>query len=263
MSLTLAPAGALNTGGGLHAREPPELRAPFVPWSDGTRCGPVEESPHVPANQGALSQDVACVLVADEGKDDRSQLAAVIGHMGHRVLEAADAQMALALTRAHVPDVVITDPLMPAADGSEFVRDLRSDRNVGSVPVIFCTPGYVEAEVRSLAAALRRRPAFLPKPCEPQTIVKVVSEVLGVAPPCHSRTLRPPSAGRAERDAPAEGLRARGGERRARAHQHRSSSLQRGPPAFRPRRLPRPLGAGALGVGDGAAPRAWLRGTAW
>ena len=102
--------------------------------------------------------------------------------MGHRVMEAADAQMALALTRAHVPDVVITDPLMPAADGSEFVRDLRSDRNVGSVPVIFCTPGYFEAEIWSLAAALDVE-RILPKPCEPQTIVKVVSEVLGVAPP--------------------------------------------------------------------------------
>ena len=121
---------------------------------------------------------MGCVLVVDDRKDDRTLLATVIGHMGHRVLEAADAQAALELTRAHGPDLVITDLLMPAMNGYEFVRDLRSDHTVGDTPVIFCTANYVEEEVRTLAAACDVT-GFLPKPCEPQTIMNVVGEVLG------------------------------------------------------------------------------------
>ena len=125
---------------------------------------------------------MGCVLVADDQKDHRSDLAAVVGHMGHRVLEAADAQLALELTRAHGPNVVITDPLMPAMDGAEFVHDLRNDRSLGDVPLIFCTASYVEAEIRSLAAACDVS-GLLPKPCEPQTVINVVSEVLGAPVP--------------------------------------------------------------------------------
>ncbi len=125
---------------------------------------------------------MGCVLVADHQTDERSQLAGVIDRMGHRVLEAADARRALELTRSHGPDVVITDPRMPGANGSEFVRDLRDDRSVGDTPVIFSTGGYVEAEIRALAAACDVS-GILPKPCQPETVVAVVCEVLGVRAP--------------------------------------------------------------------------------
>ena len=121
---------------------------------------------------------MGCVLVVDDPKDDRSRVAAVVEDMGHRVLETEDALRALELARSHGPDVVITDPLLPTMNGGEFVRDLRSDDKVGNTPMIFCTASYVEEEIRSLAAACEVS-GCLPKPCEPQTIVNVVSEVLG------------------------------------------------------------------------------------
>jgi two-component system sensor histidine kinase/response regulator len=121
---------------------------------------------------------MGCVLVVDDRKDDRDLLATVIGHMGHRVLEAPNGHTALELTRAQQPDLVITDLLMPAMNGYEFVRDLRTDHRVGDTPVIFCTANYLEEEVRALAAACDVA-GFLPKPCEPQAIISVVEDALG------------------------------------------------------------------------------------
>ena len=121
---------------------------------------------------------MGCVLVVDDRSDDRSRLASVIGLMGHRVLEAADARRALELTRVHGPDLVITDLVMPDMNGYKFVRDLRTDHSVGDTPVIFCTANYVEDEVRELAASCNVS-GFLPKPCEPQTIMSVVRDALG------------------------------------------------------------------------------------
>jgi signal transduction histidine kinase len=131
---------------------------------------------------------VGCVLVVDDPKDDRSQVAAVVGGMGHRVLETQDALRALELARSHGPDVVIADPMLPTMNGPDFVRDLRSDRSLGTTPMIFCTASYVEAEIRSLAANYDVS-SFLPKPCEPQTIVSVLSEVLGADSESNGRQL--------------------------------------------------------------------------
>jgi signal transduction histidine kinase len=126
------------------------------------------------------------VLVLDDRQDDRDVLATVIGHMGHRVLEAPNAEKALELHRAHRPDLVIADLLMPAMSGYELIRDLCSDLRVGDTPVIFCTANFVEEEVRTLAASCDVS-GFLPKPCEPQTIVSVVGEALGLPADCFPR----------------------------------------------------------------------------
>ena len=122
---------------------------------------------------------MGCVLVVDDRQVDRDLLATVIGGMGHRVFEAPNAERALELTRAHRPDLVITDLLMPAMDAREFVRDLRSDLRVGETPVILRTADYAEDEVRALAASCGVS-GLLPKPCEPQTIISVVGEALGL-----------------------------------------------------------------------------------
>ena len=117
--------------------------------------------------------------MVDDRQADRDLLATVIGHMGHRVLEAPNAETALELTRAHRPDLVITDLLMPATDGYVFIRDLRSDLGVDDTRVILRTTNYLEDEVRTLAASCDVS-GFLPKPCEPQTIVSVVGAALGL-----------------------------------------------------------------------------------
>ena len=56
---------------------------------------------------------------------------------------------------AERPDLVITDILMPAMNGYELVRRLRSRSDTDAIPVIFCTANHVEREV---GCAYDRRP---------------------------------------------------------------------------------------------------------
>jgi PAS domain S-box-containing protein len=120
---------------------------------------------------------VASVLVLDDRQDERDLLATVLGHVGHRVLEAGTAGKALELARAERPDLIITDILMPTMDGYDFVRQLRADPSIGHTRVIFCTANYVEEEVRELAAVCGVSRLLL-KPCEPETLIKTVGEVV-------------------------------------------------------------------------------------
>ena len=129
------------------------------------------------------------VLIVDDRADDRELLATLLGHAGYQVRDAATGDEALALARTERPDLIITDILMPSMNGYEFVRRLRGDPEVGATPVVFCTANYVEEEVKRLAEACGVSD-FIPKPSDPETIVRTVGEVLGT-----SRTLPKPLDG--------------------------------------------------------------------
>ena len=118
------------------------------------------------------------ILVLDDKPDDRQLLATVLGHAGYGVREASTGEQALALARAELPDLIITDILMPSMNGYEFVRRLRAEPDIGGTSVVFWTANYREAEVRRLANACGVS-RFLEKPSDPETIVSTVGDVLG------------------------------------------------------------------------------------
>lgn len=131
---------------------------------------------------GSAHTHMKSILVLDDRSDDRELLATLIGHAGYSVRGASTGDEALGLVRTERPDLVITDILMPVMNGYEFVRRLRSDPETEATPVIFCTAHYEEKEVRRLAAACGVS-HFIPKPCDPRTVVRTVADTLGAPPP--------------------------------------------------------------------------------
>lgn len=91
------------------------------------------------------------ILIADDSRAMRL----VIGHMlrqagfqGHQVVEAADGEQALQVTRAESPDLIISDWNMPGKTGIEFLQELRQGGN--TTPFGFVTT-EVSHEMRALA----------------------------------------------------------------------------------------------------------------
>jgi PAS domain S-box-containing protein len=126
---------------------------------------------------------VAIILVVDDRPENRAFLTTLLGYAGHRVLEARDGAEALETARGQPPDLIITDLLMPSMDGFEFVRRLRTEPALAGVPVVFYTATYLEADARGLAEAVGVR-HILTKPAEPETVLRLVNEVLAIqAPP--------------------------------------------------------------------------------
>lgn len=121
---------------------------------------------------------MATVLVVDDHETDRKLLRALLGYAGHRVVEAADGAEALIAASREMPDLVISDVLMPTMDGFEFVRNLRQDRGVAHVPVMFYSASYRGREASSLASSCGVSRLLL-KPSDPQLILDAVAEILG------------------------------------------------------------------------------------
>ena len=117
------------------------------------------------------------ILIVDTRPTDRQPYITLLGSFGYRVLEAGDGSEALEVARTELPDLVITDIIMPNMDGFTLTRRLRAEPLLASVPVIFQTVHYLESEVRKLATASGIK-HILGKPAEPQHILQAVNESL-------------------------------------------------------------------------------------
>jgi len=124
--------------------------------------------------------DIATILIVDDHVLNREFLMTLLGYSGHRLLEASSGMEGLKVMEAERPDLVISDILMPNMDGYEFVNRIRSKPELADVPIIFYTATYREREAMAVAEACGVR-WVLPKPSDPDIILKTVHEALGMA----------------------------------------------------------------------------------
>lgn len=68
---------------------------------------------------------MATILVVDDNDLVREALALLLARSGYGVLEAADGEEALLLIKTNVPDLVVTDILMPEMAGFEMIEEVR------------------------------------------------------------------------------------------------------------------------------------------
>ena len=120
---------------------------------------------------------MARVLVVDDRAANRELLVALLRRGGHETTEAGDGQEALQAVRAHAPELVITDIVMPGMDGYEFVRQLRADPDLAQPGVMFCTATYLAGEAQQLATACGID-YVLEKPIDAATLLDTVDEAL-------------------------------------------------------------------------------------
>ena len=120
---------------------------------------------------------MATILIVDTNPTDRRVYTTLLGNFGHRLLEANDGAQALDQARAELPDLMITDILMPNMDGFTLVRRLRAEPLLTGMPVIFHTAKYDVSEIHRLARASGIQ-HILRKPAEPQEILRAVNESL-------------------------------------------------------------------------------------
>ena len=93
------------------------------------------------------------MLVADDNADMREYLARLLRTAGYHVTMVTDGQAALAAVRVGLPDLVISDVMMPRLDGLGLVAAVRADARTAGVPVLLLSArAGQEASVEGLRA---------------------------------------------------------------------------------------------------------------
>lgn len=109
------------------------------------------------------------VLIVDDSIVTRKLLRYTFEHYGCMVVEAQDGQEALDKAASHMPDIIISDALMPRMDGFQLLRTLKIDPRLKSIPFIFYSSAYTGYRETELALSLGAE-AFVTKPVEPEQL---------------------------------------------------------------------------------------------
>jgi sigma-B regulation protein RsbU (phosphoserine phosphatase) len=115
-------------------------------------------------------------LIVDDNAADRKILRYILERHGCAVMEAIDGEEGLALARNR-PDLIISDALMPKLDGFHFLRELKRDPLLRTIPFIFYSSVYTGDRDEKLALSLGAS-AFVVKPMEPERLWESIDDIM-------------------------------------------------------------------------------------
>ena len=102
------------------------------------------------------------IVVAEDDDAIAHLVNMALGDAGYLCLRAHDGEEALRLVRAHDPDLLVLDVMMPRVDGLEVARRLKSDVMWSRTPILMLTAlGGVDQQVEGLEAGAD---AYMAKP---------------------------------------------------------------------------------------------------
>jgi DNA-binding response OmpR family regulator len=86
------------------------------------------------------------VLVTDDGPEIRLMSTMLLRRAGYEVLEASTGQECLDVVRAHHPDLVLLDVMLPDITGIQVCRQIKNDESLKDIFVILASGIQVSSE---------------------------------------------------------------------------------------------------------------------
>ena len=87
------------------------------------------------------------ILVVDDNDDNIAILEARLAAQGYETTTAVDGEAAIDAARAHLPDAILLDVMMPKLDGFEVCRRLKADESLPFIQIILVTAKTTTADV--------------------------------------------------------------------------------------------------------------------
>ena len=120
------------------------------------------------------------ILVIEDNLDIATLLQSVLTSHDYHV-DLADDLSALSASREHLPDLIVTDLLMPTMSGDEAVRRLRESPETRDIPVVLMSASQdLPRQAAELGGA-----GYLSKPFDLDDLLAVVRRALSAPPHKH------------------------------------------------------------------------------
>ena len=154
-----------------------DFRLPILDFrlEDSAEPSPAANQP----DQSKIQNLKSKILLVDDNTDMRDYVRRLLTHQGYQVETATDGMAALAMVQQQVPDLVLTDVMMPQLNGFGLLRELRSDPMTQDVPIVLLSArAGEEARIEGLAAGADD---YLTKPFSARELLARVEATLKLA----------------------------------------------------------------------------------
>jgi two-component system alkaline phosphatase synthesis response regulator PhoP len=79
------------------------------------------------------------ILLVEDSKFLRVATERSLINAGYEVISAGDGDLALSLARAHAPDMILLDIMLPKMSGPDVLKALKNDPATAAIPVMMLT----------------------------------------------------------------------------------------------------------------------------
>lgn len=115
------------------------------------------------------------ILVIEDNKDVIHYISTILSDQ-YTVIHASNGNEGLLMAEQHIPDLIITDVMMPEKDGYAFTADLRNSLAISHIPVIMITAkSTTEDKLQGLKSGAD---AYLPKPFDERELKVRIQQLL-------------------------------------------------------------------------------------
>ena len=134
------------------------------------------------------------LLVVEDNARLLRVIAVYLEKSGFEIMTARDGGDALVRLAETIPDLIVSDIMMPGTDGFAFAASVRSNARTDLIPIVFLTAkDRREDRIAGFKAGVD---AYLVKPFEPEELVAVIENILSRVSRTHrrvARTANPPA----------------------------------------------------------------------
>jgi signal transduction histidine kinase/ligand-binding sensor domain-containing protein/DNA-binding response OmpR family regulator len=129
----------------------------------------------IPSTEIVLENDGPVLLIVEDNDELRDYLSSLFTNF-YKVILAADGEQGLKMALEHMPDIIISDYIMPNKDGGQLCHSLKADERTSHIPFIMLTsrqaPQIIEKSYEFGADD------YILKPFNSQNLVKKVGNIL-------------------------------------------------------------------------------------
>jgi signal transduction histidine kinase/DNA-binding response OmpR family regulator len=104
------------------------------------------ESGCIPTDEKEI-QDRDIVLLVEDNTDMRSFIHTLLTEENFMVVEATNGRQGIDMAKEIIPDLIISDIMMPDVDGYQLCRELKQDIKTSHVPIILLSVKYTKTEI--------------------------------------------------------------------------------------------------------------------
>jgi signal transduction histidine kinase/CheY-like chemotaxis protein/ligand-binding sensor domain-containing protein len=109
------------------------------------------------------------LLIVEDNPEMRAYIRRCLGEDRYRITEAADGQQGIEKAQGLIPDLIISDVMMPKQDGFAVTRAIRRNVRTSHIPLVLLT---AKTTLESRLTGLQRgADAYLTKPFSPRELV--------------------------------------------------------------------------------------------
>jgi twitching motility two-component system response regulator PilH len=119
---------------------------------------------------------MARILIVDDSPSQLMGMKRIVEKLGHEAVTAEDGAAGVEAAKAHMPDLILMDVVMPNLNGFQATRAISKEATTAQIPVVLVTTK--DQETDKVWGMRQGAKAYITKPFTENQLVEVINSLL-------------------------------------------------------------------------------------